>query len=187
MELEDKNLNFPTFNTLDTKYGLNLLMGNEELYIKLLKGLHKYLEIDYHSLNDEDFKRSMHSLKSLSGSTGAHELSKLAYEIESTLNKDLLIKLINNLKLIIEEIDRNFSEKIFQKLELSIEIRYELFEKLREALGTKRAAICIPIIEEIEKYYLDEEYMILFNKIKEMVSDFKFKKALDYLNSQLPI
>jgi chemotaxis protein histidine kinase CheA len=139
----------------------------------------KYKNIDYITLDDEEFKRTMHSIKGLSASAGALALSEQAKIIEQTLNRELLGAFLEKLNVIVNEIETNLQmNSSVQKVELDSSKRDELFTMLKEAIETKRAKNCKPIIEELEKYTLHENDAKLFEEIKTLTSKFEFKEAL---------
>jgi CheY-like chemotaxis protein len=180
MNIFDNNIVvFPKLKTLDTKFGLNLLMDNTVLYRQILKGLLKYKDLNCEDMDDEVFKRMMHSLKGLCASAGGANLSQMAKEIEESLNRDLLPKFVATLNETIEEIETKVIETDKQKKELSDEKKEELFKNLKEAVLTKRAKNCKPILEEIEIYNLKEEDNKLFEEIKQLINKFKFKEAME--------
>lgn len=173
----------PECEHLDVHYGLKLLMGNVRVYKQILKGLLKFKDTLFHTLEDGELKRTLHTIKGLSASAGALNLSTLAKEIEESLNKALLPQFIKELDMIIAEIIEKFTENEEEKVkeEISKEKRDDIFKKLKEAVSTKRAKNCKVIIEEFEMYKLNDEDTILFEQIKQLVSQFKFKQALELL------
>ncbi|QFR50091.1 response regulator [Sulfurimonas lithotrophica] len=175
-------MDIPKFNTLDKEYGLNLVSGKNSAYIQVLKGLIKYKEIDFDIMEDEDLKRAMHTLKGISASAGALYLRDSAEEIEKNLNRTLLPQLVINLNEIIREIEEKINLNSIEKIEISKEKKDELFTKLKEALSTKRAKNIKPIIEELDKYILDEDENKIFKELKHLCSKFKFKQALGLLD-----
>jgi PAS domain S-box-containing protein len=100
------NFDFSKLESLDTQYALDLVMGNEEIYTKLLKGVVKYKGMDFDSMDDEEFQRTFHSLKGILASVGSQELSDLALEIEKSLNRDLVQEFVINFNDVVEEIER---------------------------------------------------------------------------------
>ncbi len=182
IEKEATNNNkLPEFESFDKAYGLKLLMGNVKVYKEILKGIVKFKDTDFYHLNDEELKRSLHTLKGLLASAGTLELSNFAKEIEESLNKELLSSFLERLNKVIAEINDklivNDEKKV--KEEISKEKRDEVFKKLQEALLTKRAKNCKIIIEELEMYKLNEEETKRFEEVKQLVSKFKFKQALE--------
>ena len=179
INLEEKVTDgFPEFTTLDTKFGLGLVLDNQQIYTQILKGMLKYKNVNYDELNDEEFKRTMHSIKGLSASAGAGAISEKAKLIEQTLNRDLLADFVEALNEVITEIETKLPNDSVEKVEISSSKRDELFSQLKEAIETKRAKNTKPIIEELEKYKLNENDAKLFEEIKTLTSKFEFKEAL---------
>ncbi len=175
----DKSKVLPKFETLDTNFGLRLVMNSVDIYTQILKGLIKYKDLNCEKMNDEEFKRTMHSLKGLSASAGALILSEMARDIEESLNKELLPQFVTSLNKTIAEIEKNIISDNIEKKEISKELRNELFMNLKEAVATKRAKNCKPLIEELEMYNLKNEDKKLFEGLKQLISKFKFKEALE--------
>lgn len=148
----------------------------------VLNGILKYKDINFEDLIDEDFKRTMHSLKGISASAGALKLSELARQIEQTLNKDLLPSFYEELNKVTIEIESKIENtKETKKAELTKSKKESLFESLKEALATNRIKNIKPIIDEIDKYTLSQDDEKLFDEVKELVSKFKFKDILELL------
>ena len=63
------------------------------------------------------------------------------------------------------------------------ELKSELFSKLERALRRKRPKVCKETIKEIEEEHLNQKDMAMFNKIKELIKNYKFNIALDTLHS----
>ncbi len=181
LEKNIKDQELPHFETLDTKFGLNLVMDRVDIYKQVLKGLIKYKDLSCENMNDEEFKRTMHSLKGICASAGGLELSEMAKEIEQTLNRELLPQFVTKLNETIAEIEKNIISNNIEKKEITQEQKEELFEQLKEAVSTKRAKSCKPIIEELENYHLDFADKKLFEEVKQFVSKFKFKEAMELL------
>lgn len=179
---KENNDSLPQFENLDKDYALRLVLGNENSFKIVLNGILKYKYIKFEELIDEDFKRTMHSLKGISASAGALKLSELAREVEQTLNKDLLPSFYEELNKVVDEIESKIENtKETTKVELTKEQKVILYDSLKEALNTNRIKNIKPIIEEIDKYNLSKDDEILFDEIKELITKFKFKDVLELL------
>lgn len=180
--IEEQTNDLPIFDNLDKDYALKLVLGNVNAFKIILNGIRKYKDVKFEELEEEDFKRSMHSLKGVSASAGALQLSDLAKEIEQSLNKDLLPDFYKELNKVINEIENkmpNDNESI--KIDIKDEEKKILFYNLKDAVQTKRIKNIKPIIDEIEKYNLSLEDKEIFNQIKDLVNKFKFKEILELL------
>lgn len=169
----------PNFKTLDTNFGLKLVMNSVDIYIQILKGLIKYKDLNYENMNDEEFKRTMHSIKGLSASAGALYISEMAKDLEETLDRGLLSEFVMSLNETIAEIEEKLISNNIDKKEITQELRNELFANLKEAVATKRAKNCKPLIEQLEMYNLNNEDKKLFEKLLPLINKFKFKEALE--------
>ncbi len=171
------------FENIDKNYALKLVLGNENAFKTILNGVVKYKNIKFEELNEEDFKRAMHSLKGISASAGALSLSELAKEIELTLNKDLLPSFYKKLNDVIKEIEEKFVDTNKQnKIDLDETKKSIILDNLKEALQTNRIKNIKPIIEEIEQYTLSQRDKDFFEQIKELVNKFKFKEAMELID-----
>jgi signal transduction histidine kinase/CheY-like chemotaxis protein len=179
----ETNDNLPNFETLDKKSALKSLMGNIKAYLNILNGLVKFKNTKFENLDDTEFYRTIHTIKGLCGSAGAFDVQQFAIKIENTKNRDLSKDFANMLNNVIEDIEKNLKlndkEENTNKPELTKELKDELFSKLKDAISTKRAKNCKPIIEEIEKYKLDNDDKNTFLTIQELISKFKFKEAME--------
>jgi signal transduction histidine kinase/DNA-binding response OmpR family regulator len=185
-KLEDSKISnikeLPNFDNLDKEYALKLLMGNTKAFMKIIKGLCEYKDLDFNKLSEEEFKRTIHTIKGLSASAGALDIRDIAQEIEENKTDELVEELTNRLKVVIKEIEQKLPKEDEQpKVDISKEQKDILFSQLKDALSTKRVKNCNKVILEIEKYKLNETDSILFKQIKELVSKFKLKEAIELL------
>jgi CheY-like chemotaxis protein len=173
-EIKIENESFPIFKNLNTQKALKMVMGNTKIYKNILKGLVEFESTKLEELNEEDFKRTIHTIKGISGSAGAERLYEIAKEINETLNKSLLPQFYEEFKKVVDEIKSSgiLNEK---KETISKEKKEALIEKLKEALKSKRPKRVKEVMEEIEKYEID------LKEAKEFIKKFKYKEALEVL------
>ena len=172
----------PDFKHIHSEYGLNMLMGNKKLFLKIVRGLLEYKDIELEKKEDEEFKRLTHTIKGISASAGAMELHKIVKELDETQDKSLLEEFNKKLSEVIEEIEEKLSiADNVEKKELDVEMKKSLFEELKNALETKRAKNVKPIMATIDSYKLDQEDQKLFDEVEKLVKKFKFKNALELL------
>ena len=180
-EIEEKtDSNLPKFENLDIDYALKLVMGNEKIVMNMLKGMVEFENINLESLDDDSLKRTAHTIKGLAAGLGAFELQKIAKEIEESLDRSLFKPFYDNLSKVINEIKEKLDFKENKKVDVGSDAEKELFEKLKEALDSKRAKNIKPIIEEMDKYELKNSE--LFEEIKKLAKKFKYKEARELLN-----
>ena len=177
----------PAFQNIDTAEGLKHLAGNKKLYLKILNDfLSNYKNIVLESLDNDTFKRTIHTIKGLSSNIGALHLHLIAKELDETEDKSLLSKFYQELKLVVDELEDKLLTATIQeassKEKISNEKRDILFTKLKEAIETKIVTKCEPVIEDIEGYNLTNEDQELFEKVKYFVDEFEFKEAIELLN-----
>lgn len=183
--LDNKTDNLPDFKTVNKEYGLNLVLNIESAYKKILLGLVKYKNLDFKSLNDEELKRTIHSLKGLCGSAGALDVAELAKDIEKSFDEEKLELFKMKLNEIIAEVESKLivEDVIIQsdKKEFTDSIKAELFQNLKEALSTRRLKKVTPIIDEIKEFKLSEDDRMILSKIDEYIEKFKFKEAMELI------
>ncbi|MEA3513115.1 MAG: Hpt domain-containing protein [Campylobacterota bacterium] len=183
--MKSEKIDIPKLSTIDTKVGLSHMGGNDKLYTKILNDfVSNYENINLEDLNDEEFKRTIHTLKGLSANIGAKSINQIALEIEHTKDKTLLPKLYEELNKVISESKEklnttNLTPKTKESLEPSK--RDQLFEELKVVVSSKRIKNINPVIEEIEKYQLESEDKELFEKVKEYIEEYEFKEAIKIL------
>ncbi len=179
----------PEFKTLDKERGLSLIMGNEQVYRRILEGLNKYRHLRLDEVKDPDeFERIVHTIKGLSASAGAHELHRVAERLDKTADRSLIPQFHRALRAVVEELeesglfgDAEDSSNETEGAELSKEMRDRLFEELLEACRSRRPKKVRPILKEIERYRLNPEDATLFKEVKGLVERYRFKEAVEAL------
>ncbi len=177
-----EEITLPKFINIDTKIGLLHMDNNHKLYIKILNDFYmdnKNLKLD--NLNDEEFKRTIHTIKGLSANIGAISLNKATKELEESQNRDLLAKFYDKLYQVLNEL--RSLELTNNKNNLTLlkndnnEIK-KLFIKLKEALLSKRPKKYKAVIQDIQKYKLDIKEEELLNQIKVLSKKYKIEDAI---------
>jgi len=181
-----ENSDIPKFDSIDTKVGLNHMGNNRQLYLKILKDFKiNYEDITLGNSEDEEFARTIHTLKGVSANIGANKINQIALEIEHTKDKSLLPNLYGELDKVISELKEKLNTQHLTpniKKPLDSKKRDQLFNDLKIALKSKRPKKIIPILEEIKKYQLNSEDKKLFDRIKYYVEAYDFKGAIGVLD-----
>ena len=174
------------YHLIDLQKGLANLAGNEKLYIKVLQGF-----VDEFQGVKLDFKgpegdQIIHTLKGLSGNIGAHSLYEMCKELEERWDEGLMMQLNDQLREVIEEIVANQTISKEQEIELvEEEIVDELLSQkidtLKIALSRRRSRECLPVIEEIKHYQLNQGQRELFDGLAKLVQARDFKAGLALL------
>ena len=168
----------PSFVNIDTDIGLAYMGGNRQLYFKILNDFYeKYKDLKLEVLDDKNLEIVLHTLKGLSTNIGALALSKIAENIEHSLNRELFSQLYSELHKVLDELKNMSVESasVEEKPLLKDAKKEELFTKLLEASKTKLIKKCYPIIEEIDKYSLSEKDEVFYTKIKALIKKYNFK------------
>ena len=185
---QEQDISIPNFKHIDTEQGLSHLAQSEELYKNILIDFYKsYKDFSFDISNETEFKMQLHILKTLSASIGANDLHQITLQLDKTDDKSLVPKiyyelgiLLNELTILIEQKDIVSVEKIV----LQSSKRDALFLSLQESLKTKKPKKCEVIIDEFERYSLEKEDKILFDKVKMLVKKYKFKEAMELFNDK---
>ena len=178
----------PNFVTINRTIGLSHVAENKSLFIKVLNNFYEdFYNINLDTLNEDEYKRTLHTLKGLSANIGAIELNNITKETEESNDKSLLPKLNDMLSKVLKELKDKLNNKSIKTdiilLELTTSKRDNLFNSLKDVVNTKRVKKCEPIIEEIEKYQLSSEDKELFSEIKNAIDGFDFKKAIKIMEN----
>jgi len=105
------------------------------------------------------------------------------YGMNSHINKPIDVnKLFNTLLKYIDYHIDEYKEDIDTNTQT---LRDELFNRLKEAIKSKRPKNCNNIIREIENYKLSKKDKELFIKVKNLVQSYQFKSALIILSNEL--
>jgi len=59
-----------------------------------------------------------------------------------------------------------------------------LFEKLLQATKKRRPQLCLPLLDEIKNYHLQEEDQKLFEEVSLLIRKYKFDDARNLLNAK---
>ncbi|MEA3353999.1 MAG: response regulator [Campylobacterota bacterium] len=189
---EDGKVVIPQFNHIDIKIGYSHLLGNTKLYNKILHKFfddYKVLELD--KLDDNEYKRTLHTLKGISANVGAMGLYKIAKELEETEDQSLIGKFQENLQQVIDELKSYFKASIdknketnncVDKLKISETIRENLFSRLRDAADMMNLEECENLLSEISKYKLTKNDRELFDKMKIAIDEYDFDEVVELLN-----
>ena len=178
----------PEFININVKEGLLYLAGNKKLYMKIIKNFYdNYNAFKIENLEEDEFKRSIHTIKGLSANMGAKSLHSMSQLLDDSQDRTLIPSFNLELKKVLNELEDVAFEKAVEnkdKKEISKSKKDELFEKLKEAIKTKRPKNCKPAIEDLDHYMLAEEEKIIFEKVKSLIEKYKFIEALNILEER---
>ncbi len=175
---------------IDLEFGLNIVGGNEKLYIQLLRKFnqiyHDFFE-DFLSHSDIDIThtiRQIHTLKAVSGNIGAKKLYELADKYNNLLNEGFIPDQENmkDLKLELDKVLKSTSEYIntLSESNLSTNISGSILEKKNELESLLKANDynSIKVIKDILKSSEHLKYEKEFKLIHKHITEYEFDKAL---------
>lgn len=194
-EVQDSSSNkaINAITQLDTEEALIRLLGNQSLYLKLLK---KFKQAstdffsDFNSANSNSEKaRIVHSFKGIAGNIGAHEIQVLAQKIEEFLGKksapdevELLVKKIAaQLPAILQEIELldNQTNRTETEPETALslaEIKAELPEIIDKI--TQCEADVLEDVEQLAMQANTTETRDKLNEVLQHLEEFNFDEAV---------
>ena len=93
------------FKNISEDIGLSYLAGNRKLYLKLLNGFYdSYKDFSFDGLDDEEFKRFIHTIKGLSAGIGAEVLHKTITLLEESEDKSLVTEFYKELDKVLDDL-----------------------------------------------------------------------------------
>jgi len=179
---DEEEIKLPNFKHINIDLGLENLAGNRALYLEILKDfydMYVYFEMDRD--DKKEYTMQVHTLKGLSASIGATSLNEIVKRVDEAKEDEELQKLLCiELKLIVD--DLKILEESHESSEVVlIETTYEhlqnLFSSLKELLQSNRPNSILPILQEISKYKLPEDYEELFTEVNELAQNYEYEKA----------
>jgi PAS domain S-box-containing protein len=94
------------FKYINKEEALKYVAGNEKLFNKILLSLLVYKDIIFEDMDDEEFFRTIHTLKGIAGTICAIDLNNIILEIDRTHSKEKLPQLYTQLELVLSEIEK---------------------------------------------------------------------------------
>jgi CheY-like chemotaxis protein len=173
VKVVNQDIDLPEFETIDTNLGLKHMDNNKELYLKILNNFYNdYKELNLDNLNDEEFKRVVHTLKGLSANIGAVRLNEVATKLNKTQNKELLKNLYLELNLVIKELEKLKElnkEDSRDKPKIDREKLNEYIKEIKDFANRKRAKNIKTILQKIDAFLLETKDKEIVDKIKELL------------------
>ncbi|MBN2825700.1 MAG: PAS domain S-box protein, partial [Campylobacterales bacterium] len=107
------DITLPVFTTFDKDIGLSYCGDSQEVYINLLHNFKKqYYAIHFEMMEEEELKRTIHTLKGHAKAIGAYKLYQLSVEYEKNLESSKLHLLYAQLHNVLEEIEEKLVEVV---------------------------------------------------------------------------
>ncbi len=182
---EPEEIKLPSFKHIDSESGLTRMAGNRELYLRIVRKFYEnYRDLNLNNLEDEELKRTAHTIKGLSLSIGAQALSNIAKRIEESLSRELIEDFQSELKRVIEDIERGLKKEEAEespKEELLPESRKEILGRIAESARRRRIRQLRQAIEDIKAYRLSPEDRELLTGIERLAEKRDYKGILSLL------
>ena len=182
---EQDDVKIPHFKNLNTDAGLHHLAGNKTLYLDILSDFYEqYKGLNIETLDKEEMKIHIHTLKGLSASIGAQSLHKITKRFDKSHDGKLLKLLTIELSLVLEELKvfkENSVEIVTELMETTDEHIQNLFLDLKNSLSQNRPKIIMAIIDDISQYKLPLYRQDSFIEIKKLVLNYEYEKAEELL------
>jgi len=179
------NIEFPIVIHIDIATGMKYAGENQQLYLKMLTRFYdSYHDFNIDNISEDEFKRTIHNLKSISASIGAIKVHRITKLIEESGHKELLSDLYEEIKNIIGDITTilnaiNITSEY--KTKITKQQENELFDSLYKAIVSKKINLCQKVIEDMEKYHLSTNKQLLFDKIKDKILKYDIKQAFELI------
>ncbi len=114
VELPKPSDKLPNFKTFSTAVGLSYCGGSDTLYVDILHNFRtQYYGINFETMQEEELKRTVHTLKGHANTIGANRLYLATVAFEKSLEPTKLHLLYLELHSVIEEIEEKLVEVIF--------------------------------------------------------------------------
>ena len=178
----DEEITLPDFKHIDTEVGLDNLAGNRALYVEILKDFYAmYSSFEMNRDDKKEYNMQVHTLKGLSASIGATSLTGMVKRVDESKEDEELQKLLCiELGLVVEDLkileESNESDEVVL-METTYDHIQDLFNSLKELLQDNRPSAIIPILHEIAKYKLPDDYEELFLEVNELAQNYEYEKA----------
>jgi CheY-like chemotaxis protein/anti-sigma regulatory factor (Ser/Thr protein kinase) len=189
-EIQTDGIKIPKFQYIESATALKYLAGNKKLYLKILANFkNTYSDFKIDTLNQEEFKRVIHTLKGISANIGATELHLKVKEVDETQNRDLIYTIYEEMKKVLEDLTLLKTEdkkETTALLELSDARRVALFKELKEFAQRSRTKKCKTTLKELEKYRLNTQDKKVLEKIQEFINQYNYTDALLLLQEISP-
>ena len=179
---DDEEIILPNFKHINTDAGLENLAGNRALYVEILKdfyGMYNNFEMDRD--DKKEYNMQVHTLKGLSASIGATSLNDIVKRVdEAKEDKELQKLLCIELRLVLDDLqtlEETAESKEIPLVETTYEHLQDLFSSLKELLQDNRPSAILPLLQEISKYKLPDDYEDLFLEVNELSQNYEYEKA----------
>jgi signal transduction histidine kinase/CheY-like chemotaxis protein len=176
----------PPFLHINTDIGLSHTGNNPQLYLKILKNFYEeYRTFDPKSLDESSFGIAIHTLKGLTANIGAQTLYKCVAGIDQRQDKKELPELVRLLGDVLDDL-RHLNPATTHATGVSLkeatpEQTARYFQKIKNALETRKPKECRKTIEALEQFQLTPEKTALVDALNALIKKYKFKDALALL------
>jgi CheY-like chemotaxis protein len=178
----------PDFEFIDSKVGLSHMDMNRELYLKILHDFKiKYSDINLRDIKEDEFNRTIHTLKGMSGTIGANTLHNICLEISYSSRDKEITSLEETLALVLadlQDIEKYRPKKVDNGKPLGKEKRVELLSNIKKFALKNRNRGCKESIKELQKYTLSSEETLFFERVEKLINSYEYVKLVELIDKE---
>jgi len=179
------NKNIPNFKNIDTSIGLSHMADNKELYLNILNDFkNKYQDLKLDILNEKEFYRVIHTIKSLSATIGALKLNEISKKIENIKKEEYITDFYKELKIVLNELKSiNISDIKKTNIKLNKQKKDKFLSNFKECAKKRRIIKCKKLLKDLEIYQFDDDNDF-FTKIKDLVNKRKYYEVVEAIDAK---
>lgn len=181
-EDQKARITLPEFTLVDVAGGLKNMGGNKTLYQKIVWTFkNDYARLNLEKLDDDRFKRTIHTIKGLSANIGASALHDLAKIMDETQDRTMVHKFHDALEQVIWEIEEKMPEINLERpspVPLPAGKDRDLLDRLKAAIRSMQPVQYTPLLEEISRYRFPDETNDILSRVRAALDEYDFEHAL---------
>ena len=178
----DAQVSLPGFEWIDVARGLKNMAGDKTLYQKIIWNFkNDYAGLDLEKLDDDQFKRTIHTIRGLSANIGATALYDLAKIMDETPDRNMVGKFHETLEQLIAEIEEKMPETKGERtsaVPIPTGKDRELLDRLKAAIRSMQPVRYEPLLKEISRYRFPDETKEILSRARAALDEYDFEQAL---------
>ncbi|WP_321495227.1 transporter substrate-binding domain-containing protein [uncultured Desulfobacter sp.] len=181
----NEEITLPGFELIDVAKGLKNMAGNEKLYKKIIWDFkNDYTGLILENLDDDLFRKTVHTIKGLSANIGATALYEVAKKMDETGDRTLVPEFYEALARLIAEIEEKLPETEpapDRTAHMSFEKGQDLLARLKEAIKSMQPVRYEPLLEELARYRFPSETNDVVSGVRAALDEYDFDRALEII------